>query len=53
MDLIRKMIPSRFVPAITIYVAVCWKQKVHGKKIMMTRSTPRVDEATLKVKNNL
>jgi hypothetical protein len=53
MDLIRKMIPCTFCSSHNHCVADCWKQKVYGRKIMATRSTPRRDDVTLQVKKNL
>jgi hypothetical protein len=52
MELIKRIIPCTYCGSHNHCVAVCWKQKVYRKKIMVTRSTPRQDDATLQVKKN-
>jgi hypothetical protein len=47
MELIKRTIPCTFCGSHNHCVAVLWKKKVYGKKIMATRSTPRQDDATL------
>jgi hypothetical protein len=52
-NLMRKRIPCTFCSSHNHCVADCWKHKVYGRKIMVTRSTPRHNDVTLQVKNNL